>query len=206
MYQETVSGLGVSVTKGTYSELSWRKNNVIITSDRVSLNDVYQQPVLYNPLNKNINYYSSNTQVAQINENGVITPVGSGTCTITASFNGDNVYNSVLVTFLLTVIEQRYNAFVGAGTNFDSTVFVALNRPISNNTIVRISTNSGDYIFIKVGINDTITSFKTYVSANSPFNYNIALNEPVIIDDNYKYYKTTNEFNLSDGYYIINEI
>ena len=109
------------------------------------------------------------------------------------------------VSFKLNVTEQRFNVFVGAGSDYNNTTFIDTGSVLTDNMIVNISTNDGDYIFIKVGKNEIINNFATYVSAGSPFNYTVALDNPVNIDENYKYYKSTNRFRVSTGNYIINK-
>lgn len=203
-YQETVVELNVVVRKAVFSDLSWRKNNQIITIDNTTIGEEYNQPYIY-PSDAVVTYSTSNSNVATINNTGIITIVGSGSCNIIANFAGNDIYEAKEVLFKLNVTEQRFNVFVGAGSDYNNTTFVDTGNVLSNNMIVNISTNDGDYIFIKVGKNETINNFATYVSAGSPFNYIVALDNPVDIDENYKYYKSTNRFRVSTGNYIINK-
>lgn len=57
-----------------------------------------------NPANLALTYSNStNTNVAVIDGNGNVVPVGAGTTSITASFAGNDLYNSASTTFQLTV-------------------------------------------------------------------------------------------------------
>ena len=65
-------------------------------------------------------YYSSNTAVATINVNdGTITPIAPGTTTITASFPGEGMYESVSASYTLTYTDDR-NDVKDLGFGFSS--------------------------------------------------------------------------------------
>ena len=206
-YQQTIAELNIIVRRDNYSALVWRKDNTAITSDIVIFGASYVQPIAYNPLNKPISYSSSNTNVATIDSNGNISIVGVGTCVIWASFSGDNIYAETNMGFTLVVTEQQMNVFIGVGDSYSDVVFTDTGEYLHNNMIITVSPNN-EYIFIKVGINDTITSFKSYFGPGSNWNFDVALDDPIPVDSDYKYYKTTSKQNINTASslsYIINQ-
>ena len=53
-----------------------------------------------------VSYTSSNTEVATVNESGLITFVAAGTTTITASQNGNEIYNAAVPVSQILIIEK----------------------------------------------------------------------------------------------------
>lgn len=62
-------------------------------------------------------YESSNTNVAEVNTEGVVTIKGAGTTIIKAKFAGDDTYNSAEASYTLTVTEATYSVTIGETTN-----------------------------------------------------------------------------------------
>lgn len=64
-------------------------------------------PTLSNPNELDVTYESSNTGVATIDANGVVTLVAAGTTTITASSEEDETYNAGSASYTLTVVDPN---------------------------------------------------------------------------------------------------
>lgn len=64
-------------------------------------------PTLSNPNELDVTYESSNTGVATIDANGVVTLVAAGTTTITASSEEDETYNAGSSSYTLTVVDPN---------------------------------------------------------------------------------------------------
>lgn len=108
---------------------------------------------------------------------------------------------------IVTVTDvQRLNVFVGHGADYAGAQFTDTGRSISNNMIVSVNRNAGDYVFIKVDKRDTVNNLYTYPGPNmEEFEYVVALDSPVV-DGDYKYYKTTNRYNAGEIQYKINKV
>lgn len=59
-----------------------------------------------NPAGLTITYDSSDTKVASVSEIGVVTPLSTGQTTITATFAGNETYNSATASYTLTVTDS----------------------------------------------------------------------------------------------------
>lgn len=62
-------------------------------------------------------YESSNTSVAEVSTEGVVTIKGAGTTVIKAKFAGDDTYNSAEASYTLTITEATYSVTIGETTN-----------------------------------------------------------------------------------------
>ena len=60
-------------------------------------------PTLINTYDVKVTYSSTNTSVATVNSNGVVTIIGNGQTQIIASFAGNNRYNAKSVMYTITV-------------------------------------------------------------------------------------------------------
>ncbi len=114
----TIVGIGSTVitatsaaVEGTYNSatasytLTVSKGTATISNAGISLTfgSSFTAPTT-NPANLALTYSNStNTNVAVIDGNGNVVPVGAGTTSITASFAGNDLYNSASTTFQLTV-------------------------------------------------------------------------------------------------------
>lgn len=127
-------------------------------------------------------------------------PSIAGTYTIKVSYNNVTAPQSLSV----TVTSVRLNVQVGNGASYANATFTNTNRTLSNNMIVSITTNAGDYLFIKVDKRDTVTNLYTYPGPNMPdFEYPITLESP-IEDGNYKYYRSSGRYNAATAQFKIN--
>lgn len=69
-----------------------------------------------NPANLSLSYSNStNTNVAVIDDNGNVVPVGAGTANITATFAGNSLYNQASTTFQLTINEPTKTGAIWNG-------------------------------------------------------------------------------------------
>ena len=83
-----------------------KSNSGIVWSSNAAIVQIGEQntfPTLTNPHNLQVTYSSSETGVATINANGIVTLVHDGETVISAIFVGDNYYNEKTVTYTLTV-------------------------------------------------------------------------------------------------------
>lgn len=113
-YTVTVAGKGnydaqTTVTK-TFT-ITKATPTLTYSSDKAEarVGEAFTAPTLDNPSKVAVTYSSSKTDVATISEEGVITLVGAGQTTITASFAGDGNYESASASYELTV-EKRKDA------------------------------------------------------------------------------------------------
>lgn len=140
------------------------------------------------------------TNPGTISGNTYTAPSTAGTYTIKVSYNNVTAPQSLSV----TVTSARLNVQVGNGTSYANATFTNTNRALSNNMIVSITTNAGDYLFIKVDKRDTVTNLYTYPGPNMPdFEYPITLESP-IEDGNYKYYRSSGRYNAATAQFKIN--
>ena len=73
-------------------------------SYKVALGETFEAPVVTVSPEKTVSYSSSDESVATVDaETGEVTPVDYGTTTITATFDGDDEYNSATAEYTLTV-------------------------------------------------------------------------------------------------------
>lgn len=69
---------------------------------------------LNNPNNLSVTYASSKTDVAEVNAAGEVKVLGLGTTTISATFAGDDTYQSATVSYELTVVDPNVKVVVFA--------------------------------------------------------------------------------------------
>lgn len=100
--------------KGNYDANTKATKTFTIMSTTISLTyssdkaeakmgEAFTAPTLNNPSNVAVTYSSSNTNVATISEEGVVTLKGPGKTTITASFAGNERYEAASASYELTV-------------------------------------------------------------------------------------------------------
>lgn len=80
---------------------------------------------LNNPNNLSVTYASSKTDVAEVNAAGEVKVLGLGTTTISATFAGDDTYQSATVSYELTVVDPNvlittFTSGVDKGSNSSS--------------------------------------------------------------------------------------
>ena len=108
---ETVSA-GTTTTKKDIT-LTFNK-----TSVEVGMNQTFTTPTLTaksgssTVRNLSYTYTSSDTNVAIVSNSGSVTLKGVGTTTITASFSGNNTYNSATASYTLTVVQTYKLTFI----------------------------------------------------------------------------------------------
>ena len=105
------------VSMENYADVTGSKN-VVINKATVTLSfsastaegkmgEAFTAPTLNNPSQVAIAYSSSNTEVATIGTDGVVTLTGAGKTTITATFAGNDNYASATASYELTVGKQQ---------------------------------------------------------------------------------------------------
>lgn len=96
------------------------------TANITDKDDTYHSYVtLNNPNNLSVTYASSKTDVAEVNAAGEVTVLGLGTTTISATFAGDDTYQSATVSYELTVVDPNvlittFTSGVDKGSNSSS--------------------------------------------------------------------------------------
>lgn len=84
--------------------------------------DTYHSYVtLNNPNNLSVTYASSKTDVAEVNAAGEVKVLGLGTTTISATFAGDDTYQSATVSYELTVVDPNVKVVVFAADKVKGT-------------------------------------------------------------------------------------
>ena len=129
--------LGMKAQDST--NLRWRAPN--IQTNFVEVNEwtmdwsarTEDYPILVNNFQVSVNYSSSDTGVATIDANGVITPVAPGTTTISASFDGDSIYLASTASYTLTYTDDREDMEI-AGAAFSSSTASATYGDATVNT------------------------------------------------------------------------
>lgn len=209
IYRAEITVSGTTITKEATITVSKFPVNLewSASSCNAKIGDDNEFPILYGGDGLTILYRSSNSNVATINASGNVTLVNEGTCTIYAEFAGDDTHEASSAHYTLNVTaESHLNVFVGHGTDYALAQFTDTNRGISNNMIVSVARNAGDYVFIKVDKRDNVNNLYTYPGPNmEDFEYVVALDSP-IVDGEYKYYKTTNRYNAGEIQYKINKV
>ena len=83
------------------------------TANITDKDDIYHSYVtLNNPNNLSVTYASSKTDVAEVNAAGEVKVLGLGTTTISATFAGDDTYQSATVSYELTVVDPNVKVVV----------------------------------------------------------------------------------------------
>ena len=83
------------------------------TANITDKDDTYHSYVtLNNPNNLSVTYASSKTDVAEVNAAGEVQVLGLGTTTISATFAGDDTYQSATVSYELTVVDPNVKVVV----------------------------------------------------------------------------------------------
>ena len=106
-----------SVSMANYTDVTGSKNVVInkatatlsysATTAEGKMGEAFTAPTLNNPSQVAVTYSSSNTQVATIGTDGVVTLTGAGKTTITATFAGNDNYEGASASYELTVGKQQ---------------------------------------------------------------------------------------------------
>ena len=87
----------------TNEEFAWSNGGAAVTSYQENGGELSNAPTLINTNNLVVRYWSSDTDVARINnDTGVITLTGSGTTTISAIFVGNSNFNAKTISYDLT--------------------------------------------------------------------------------------------------------
>ena len=113
-YNVTVAGKGNYDAQTTVTKkftITKATPTLTYSSDKADarVGEAFTAPTLDNPSKVAVTYSSSKTDVATISEEGVITLVGAGETTITASFAGDGNYEAASASYVLTV-EKKQNS------------------------------------------------------------------------------------------------
>ena len=95
-------------------------------------------------------YESSNTTVAEINSEGVVTIKGAGTTIIKAIFTGDDTYNRAEASYTLTVTEATYAITILEPENGQITV--SATEATANTTITITATPNDGYKLSAVSV------------------------------------------------------
>lgn len=191
------------------------------TSCNVTIDADGQLPIFQNPYNLTpITFESSDSKVASVDNNGVITlgtTATTATVTITATFGGDATYAAKNVTCTLTVnpsncrwVEVTDNTTLEDGDEVvismtlpSGTSYVLPNEEATNDVpeaiiITNTTSFANDYIWIigKNGNNLTFESynngnFLTCNNANEGVRVNNGANKTFVVDDTYGYLKNT---------------
>lgn len=145
------------------------KQNVTLSfpedSYDADINDSFTAPTLTNTQNVTVTYASSKATVATVNEEtGAVTLVGVGTTTITASFAGNDTYNSASASYTLVV----------------------KNRNANDGSLEKPYTASEAYDIIKAFTSNTATTENYYVKGIVSGFY--GSNESVLTDSYNRYY------------------
>lgn len=118
------------------------------TSASVVLGEPFTAPTLTNPHNVTVTWASSNTAVATVSQQGVVTPVGAGVTTISASFAGNADYLQGSASYQLTVTEPVPDGINGLQADGGRVEYFTpsgerVTKPGKGLYIMRVTTGSG---------------------------------------------------------------
>ena len=140
---------GWTVIAGGDCEISWGQQTyeTIVGSEDV--------PILLNPNNVPVTYSSSDSSVVEIDASNNITFVDEGTCTLTASFAGDSVYQSKSVTcdVVVTVGDYGNMYFTIVSRSDNNVISLRANEDYYGDTFqiqVEVSTDNGNTWIAKI--------------------------------------------------------
>lgn len=160
---------------GAVDENTWRVDNSdivdLVTSISLlpssikftSLGDTKQVTATILPVsaaNKTLNWTSSNAAVAKVSSSGVVTAVGDGTCTITAtSTDGSNVSSSISVTVDSNVYVTGVSVSPSSLSLFTGETYsLSANITPSNATNKSVTWSSSNTNIASVNLNGTVTA------------------------------------------------
>ena len=167
-----------------------------------------------NPSTLAITYSSSDEDVATVSNAGVVTGVAAGTATITASFAGDNDYNAVSASYIITVINPNANdgsaekpytvseaISVAEALGSDSQEGVYVKGIVSTTGSINSTYNSVTYYISDDG--STTNQFQAYSGkyidgAVFTEENNLKLGDYVVVCGTLKYYKGQAEFDYNN--------
>jgi hypothetical protein len=110
-------------------------------------------------------YESSNTTVAEINSEGVVTIKGAGTTIIKAIFTGDDTYNRAEARYTLTVTEATYAITILEPENGQITV--SATEATANTTITITATPNDGYKLSAVSVKAGDTNIEVSGTGNA---------------------------------------
>lgn len=183
---EKTAQAGVNVQKQP-TELSWSQS-----SYNATIGGSNTFPTLSGATGLTITYSSSNQSVATINSSGVVTLVGAGSCTITASYAGDEIHQAATATYTLNVSEQRLTVQIGHGTSYATAQFTDTGEQLVAGLHLSQAVSKNDYLFLKIDKRQNI-SLVTTDNDDPTFNSEIPFDNAVV-DGDYKYYKKTDAY------------
>lgn len=170
-----------------HTELSWSQS-----SYNATIGGSNTFPTLSGATGLTITYSSSNQSVATINSSGVVTLVGAGSCTITASYAGDETHEAATATYTLNVSEQRLTVQIGHGTSYATAQFTDTGEQLVAGLHLSQAVSKNDYLFLKIDKRQNI-SMVTTDNDDPTFNSEIPFDNAVV-DGDYKYYKKTDAY------------
>ena len=166
------------IDKRANAELAWSEATVSLT-----VGDAFTAPTFSNPNSLAVSFESSNTELATVDNAGVITLVddATGTATITATFEGDAIYKPAEVTCVITVspksekvvILAEYNGQWYALKNAEETagkVLAALPVNYVGGKLYNVADADKATIEWQLAIDGTIATFKNgenYISGTA---------------------------------------
>jgi hypothetical protein len=121
--------------------------------------------------------------------------VGVGSCTITASYAGDNVHEAATATYTLNVSEQRLTVQIGHGTSYATALFTDTGEQLAAGLHLSQAVSKNDYLFLKIDKRQKI-ELVTTDNDDPTFNSEIPFDNAVV-DGDYKYYKKTNAYPMA---------
>lgn len=180
-FNDDVNKVHYNTTSKTVSvECAYPTQQIVITnstpSEAINPNDTFDLNASTTPTGITLTYSSSDTSVATVNSNGVITGVATGTTTITISAQGfdDDInhitYTSASTTVSLTVGEVSFNPLT------DSGYFVV--KALSNTKVAFAGNNQNPTIQYR--INGASSWHHLYIFDDPEYDdeyFSIALNE-----------------------------
>ena len=149
-YDVATASYTINVAKVNYT-LSYSSSTATAV-----LGQSWTAPTLNNPSGISVTYSSTNTGVATIDNNGIVTPVAAGQTTIKANYAGDSNHEAKEASYILTVSTPQPTISFGQ-TVYTTTFGQAFNAPVptvypSGSSVIYTSSNNN----VAIVLNNTI--------------------------------------------------
>ena len=205
-YNPTTATYTITVKAKEPVTLSFGENPDVV----LTIGETFTAPKLTGaPEGATVTYESDNTDVATVDENGNVTIVGVGTAKITASYAGNNQYNSATASYTITVNDvvvglaaPTFSPKAGTYTEAKEVAIACATPGVTIEYTIDGVTKTYDGPFT-VDHNCTVTATAkmgtrtVYTPATAEAQYTINAADAAVIADNY-YYLQNNA--LSDKY------
>ena len=185
-YVKTIAGPVKPIPTITFSE----------PTTKVNIGESVTNTATIDPSTLSITYASSSTSVATVDANGKVTGVAAGVATITASFAGDDTYDSASASYEITVVDPNANDG-SAEKPYTASEAIAKAETLGSTTLANVYVKG---IVSSTGsVNTTYNSVTYYISDDGSATNQFEVYSGLYLDGA----AFTNENNLKLGDYVV---